>query len=146
MKSNVLAASVAFVVALLPSAGLRADNEAAIRKDVSWCLGSGANQNIGEQASAMGRNYCAAIWQGKTLPAVKPAIGTKRQNEWSRDAAALACDGSGRSQTLAVELVAACQCHNESRARRILASRPTVISELRRLGGCEKTERKKKGA
>ena len=145
MKSSVVAAGLAFAAAVLPLASPRADNEAAIRKDVSWCLGSGANQNIGEQASALGRNYCAAIWQGKALPAVKPAIGTKRQNEWSRDAAALACDGSGRSQTLAVELVAACQCHNESRARRILASSQTVLSELRRLGGCEKTDRKKKG-
>jgi len=111
--------------------------DAAIEEDVNWCLGRAANQTIAEQSNAINRGYCQAILAGTVLSGLYEHIKNKRQNEWSRDAAPLACDTNPNNQAIAVAAIAACQCHNEGRARRILDNRITVIHALRRYARCD---------
>lgn len=109
----------------------------AIEEDVSWCLGGAANQTIVEQANAINRPYCQAIVVGAALTGVLGEIKDKKQNEWSRAAASLACNPNPQDQAIAVSALAACQCHDEGRAKRMLNNRITVIHALRRYAGCD---------
>lgn len=113
---------------------------ADVSGDVTWCLTSaskgGANSTILKQATPFPRAMCKAFLAGDYFTGGVPLEGI--QQDWARNAAKLSCSGDIASQHAAVTLVAACQCHNEGLATRIMGSdRVTVIHVLRQYQGCD---------
>ncbi len=109
--------------------------------DVQWCFWPKTNNRIFDEP--MDKGYCAWVAAGSAVgvwfsPEVGAYVLNKRQNEWSRDAAALACSPPGVHQQYAVGLIAACQCHNQAAADWVLNNPSAVLNELRRIGASEK--------
>lgn len=111
----------------------------AIEKDIEWCINGSANNRLDQQPM---RDYCdealfgeaAGLFVGNQYAAL---ISTRTQKEWSRLAIPLACQKDPQALAAAVGLLALCQCHDASRAERMIKYPNVVLKKLRRYdGGC----------
>ena len=107
-------------------------------EDVTWCLTGDATYRIEQQPM---RDYCPWVLAGSAVgvwyaPEYAGYIVGKTQQEWSNEAAHLACLNDPAAQAAAVGLIAACQCHNAGAADWVIANGEQVISMLRQHAGC----------
>jgi hypothetical protein len=106
---------------------------------VQWCLTGDATYKIFQQPS---RGYCPWVVAGSAVGVWFNAgfaqyVMTKDQRGWSNDAARIACSSpDANSQSGAVGLIAACQCHNKAAADWVLQNPSRVLAVLKKHGGC----------
>lgn len=107
-------------------------------EDVQWCLTGNADSRIDQQPM---RDYCPWVLAGSAAgvwyaPEYASYIVGKTQNQWSHDAAQLACQNNPATSAAAVGLIAACQCHNAGAADWVINNASEVLTVLRRHAGC----------
>jgi hypothetical protein len=110
----------------------------ATEADVTWCLTGNATYRIDQQPM---RAYCPAVAIGAVVgawyaPEYAGYIIGKTQQQWSRDAARLACTSNPAAQAAAVGLIAACQCHNRNAANWVMSNPGKTLSILRAFAHC----------
>lgn len=135
MRTTIATLRVALLSTLF---GLSWNATAQSEVDVQWCLTGDATYTILQQPM---RDYCPWVAAGSAVgvwfaPQYATYVMTKTQKGWSQDAATLSCSLDAASQSAAIGLIAACQCHNQAAADWVIANPSRVLAVLRKHAGC----------